>query len=118
MRRVALLAAAVLAGVPATAQAVEYRIVEDSRGTEVSDGRSLRIVVERDGEIVATYAIPTATLRAEAGRRLRVTLRRRPLIEFREPFSPPPEREPDMHLVDLPLWELIPSADARESRGR
>ena len=113
MRRVALLAAAALAGLPATAQAADYRIVEDSRGTEVSDGRSLRIVVERDGEIVATYAIPTATLRAEAGRRLRVTLRRRPLIEFREPFSPPPEREPDVRLIDLPLFDLIPTEDVR-----
>ena len=113
MRRVAFLAAAALAGLPATAQAVEYRLTADPRGTDVSAGPSLRIVVERDGEIVATYTIPTATLRAEAGRRLRVTLRRRPLIEFREPFSPPPEREPDVRLIDLPLFELIPTEDAR-----
>jgi hypothetical protein len=108
MRRAALLAAAALAGVPAAAEAVEYRLAADPRGTEASAGRSLRIVVERDGEIVATYAVPTATLRAEAGRRLRVTLRRRPLIEFREPFSPPPEREPDVRLIDLPLFDLVP----------
>ena len=112
MRRVALLALAALAGVPATAQAADYRIVADPRGAEASAGRLL-IVVERDGDVVATYSVPTARLRAEAGRRLRVTLRRRPLFEFREPFSPPPEREPDVRVIDVPLYDLIPLARRR-----
>lgn len=111
--RAAVVAAAALVALPGVAQGAHYRVAVDQRGAEATAGRSLLVITARDGEVVATLSVPTATLRGEAGRRLRVALRRRPFIEFRNPFAPPPEPEPERRLIDVPLFDLIPKEDLR-----
>ncbi|MEX2196765.1 MAG: hypothetical protein WD844_15900 [Thermoleophilaceae bacterium] len=87
---------------------MDYRLVADARGAEAGVGQMAVLAVAPDGEVVATFRVAKATLRGEAGRRLALVLRRRSLVELRQPFHPPAEPEPDVHLIDLPLFDLLP----------